>query len=733
MQTMTRFAFGPFLLDLEARSLQRDGQALPVAGRTLDTLIVLLQNRGRLLDKDELLSSIWPDTIVDEANLSQSIFTLRKLLGDTPKDRRYIATIAGRGYQFVAPVTELPREIPIAPKKNLKAQPESRFFHVVARHWIRRHQMLAIAIVAGVMVAGVLWFSRPHPLNVSSRLTERRLTFNSPANEVASAVVSRDGSYVAYSDAAGVHVRLLSTQEERLLPASVVAPAGSQLWVDSWLANGTELLGHSREPGSGDTMWVASIIGQASRELRANALGWDVSPDGTRIAFSPTTSGKRLPEIWEMDVQGHQVRKVLALRADEFLWSVHWSPDGKRLAFISMGRAGDSLQTCDLNGKSRSVVVSAPGLAQWARSLAWLPDGRIIYSRAEAAGVEANLWHIRMNSRTGAAASKAQRLTRWIGIDVQGLSASADGTRLILRKESYPSQVYLGEIVGGVRRVLSPRRLTNDEAADWATAWTRDSSAILFTSDNSGKWGVFKQFIASQTVVPLIEGRENIGLLRVSPDGAWVLYSEEFPFDSGRARGYRLMRIPVDGGPPRLVYEETKAELQDYPCAQSPVSVVCLAIEENRDHSQLLFSALDPLKGKGRLLRTVAKDARSGYAWALSPDGTVLALASGDQPEISIRLLSLTGAADREIAVHDWPNIGSMEWAADGKGLYCGSLTPQSGTLIYVSLQGKAEIVSQSSELGGGSFIGAVPSPDGRYLAMTGAIHSSNAWVLQDF
>src|SRR5689334_11951414 len=104
---MSRFAFGPFLLDLESRALLRNGDRLPVAGRTLDTLIVLLQNRGRLLEKDELLSLIWPGVVVDEANLSQSIFTLRKLLGDSRKDPLYIATIAGRGYQFVAPVTEL--------------------------------------------------------------------------------------------------------------------------------------------------------------------------------------------------------------------------------------------------------------------------------------------------------------------------------------------------------------------------------------------------------------------------------------------------------------------------------------------------------------------------------------------------------------------------------------------------------------------------------------------------
>jgi DNA-binding winged helix-turn-helix (wHTH) protein len=94
---MPRFSFGPFMLDLEARALVREGEPLAIPARTLDTLAVLVQNRGRLLDKDELLSLIWPGTVVDEANLSQSIFTLRKILGDNRKEQRYIATLAGRG------------------------------------------------------------------------------------------------------------------------------------------------------------------------------------------------------------------------------------------------------------------------------------------------------------------------------------------------------------------------------------------------------------------------------------------------------------------------------------------------------------------------------------------------------------------------------------------------------------------------------------------------------------
>jgi Tol biopolymer transport system component len=117
----------------------------------------------------------------------------------------------------------------------------------------------------------------------------------------------------------------------------------------------------------------------------------------------------------------------------------------------------------------------------------------------------------------------------------------------------------------------------------------------------------------------------------------------------------------------------------------------------------------------------------------LSPDGSVLAIARGDEPTIHIRLLSLTTGSEREIDVKGWPSIASMDWSADGKGLYCGSVTSQSGTLLYVDLKGTAQVVATSGDVGGGAFIGGVPSPDGRYLALTGAIHYSNAWLVEGF
>jgi eukaryotic-like serine/threonine-protein kinase len=98
------YRFGPFRLDPAERVLTRDGAPIPLTYRVFETLLALVRNPGRLLTKDELMDFVWPGRIVDEGSLTQAIFTLRKALGGTGEEGRYIVTVPGRGYSFNAPV-----------------------------------------------------------------------------------------------------------------------------------------------------------------------------------------------------------------------------------------------------------------------------------------------------------------------------------------------------------------------------------------------------------------------------------------------------------------------------------------------------------------------------------------------------------------------------------------------------------------------------------------------------
>src|SRR6516164_7817358 len=96
--------FGPFRIEESERVLRRGTKVIPLAPKAVETLLVLASSQGRVVEKDELMKRVWPDTFVEEGGLARNISLLRKALGSGPRDPSYIETIARRGYRFAAPV-----------------------------------------------------------------------------------------------------------------------------------------------------------------------------------------------------------------------------------------------------------------------------------------------------------------------------------------------------------------------------------------------------------------------------------------------------------------------------------------------------------------------------------------------------------------------------------------------------------------------------------------------------
>ncbi|MDQ3665220.1 MAG: winged helix-turn-helix domain-containing protein [Acidobacteriota bacterium] len=113
-QTNTFYEFGPFRVDARERRLLRNNEVVPLKPKIFDVLLVLVQNSGRLLTKDEVMKLVWPTTAVEEGNVARNISTLRNALGEQPREHQYIETVPWRGYRFVANVKEV-RDSPARP------------------------------------------------------------------------------------------------------------------------------------------------------------------------------------------------------------------------------------------------------------------------------------------------------------------------------------------------------------------------------------------------------------------------------------------------------------------------------------------------------------------------------------------------------------------------------------------------------------------------------------------
>src|SRR5262247_1063140 len=101
------YEFGPFRVDTVKYVLTRDGEVVPLNLKAFEILLALIQHRGQVLEKNELMQQVWPDTVVEENNLARNISALRKALDEQPHGRQYILTVPGRGYRFVASVREV--------------------------------------------------------------------------------------------------------------------------------------------------------------------------------------------------------------------------------------------------------------------------------------------------------------------------------------------------------------------------------------------------------------------------------------------------------------------------------------------------------------------------------------------------------------------------------------------------------------------------------------------------
>ena len=138
------FEFGGFHLDAAKRQLTGPDGVVEVPSRAFDVLLYMVAHPGEALDKTRLLKAVWPSTVVEEGNLSQCIFALRRAFGDTATEHRFIATIPGRGYQFVAQVRE---SSPVIATPEI-ARPRSRQ---------RLYAGAGLALIVALLVAFRFW------------------------------------------------------------------------------------------------------------------------------------------------------------------------------------------------------------------------------------------------------------------------------------------------------------------------------------------------------------------------------------------------------------------------------------------------------------------------------------------------------------------------------------------------------------------------------------------------
>src|SRR6185369_7618642 len=419
MNDADRYVFGGLLVDARRFQVERDGRPVALEPKAFDLLVLLIERRGDVVSKQEILDRIWPDTAVTDNALTRVVAQLRKALGDDFRDARFIETVPTRGYRWLA--------------EPDSAEPQSASSEQQAASITLQSAAVALAIAAVLLIAIVFvsrhalarsWLTRGMP-PVAARAVQLTV---SPELD-AFPTLSPDGRLVAYASNQGgafeIRVRAISGGAS---DRSVTAD-GQQAVQPAWSPDGELIAYHSRRLGG---VWVVPALGGVPRQISEFGSRPAWSPDGARIAFqsdpcidvSPNAYSANIPSlIWIADRDGAHARAVT--KTGEPIGahaSPAWSPDGRRLVFTASANGLPQVWTVAAGGGALRQVEGIEGTFD----PVFAPDGKTVYV---ATGTETIL-AVPVSVETGASMGRPVRVLAGGAGSTRHLAISRDGRYL---------------------------------------------------------------------------------------------------------------------------------------------------------------------------------------------------------------------------------------------------------------------------------------------------------------
>jgi Tol biopolymer transport system component/DNA-binding winged helix-turn-helix (wHTH) protein len=724
------YEFGPFRLDITERILLRGGQHVPLPPKAFETLLVLVENSGHILDKDELLKRIWPDTFVEEVNLAKKVSYLRKILGGEQSEQ-YIETIPKRGYRFVVPVKEVFNENSGA---LLRAQatahpdrqeerdslPLERFNQstaveshssdyatppVSSYSIARRMKWPAILLMLTAICSVAIWLfifrtgAKPQatPLKI--------VPFTSFPGSETHAAFSPDENQIVFvwggekGENQDIYVKLIGTGQPLRLtthPAADTHPA--------WSPDGRSIA-FFRQSADSSAFYLIPALGGSERKVadvfpyRTLAPGNSqyYSPDGKFLVIADKNSQEEPFSLFLLSIETGEKQKLTSPPAGTVGDSYPaFSPDGKTVAFMrSSSSAISDLYLLPLTGgQPQQVTFDNTSIY----GLAWTANGREIVFASRRGSSLFNLWRV---SLTG---GMPERLPT-IGQNVVSPAISRQGNRLTYTQALEETNIWRLAL-DSTGKGGAATSLISSTLADNGPDYSPDGQKIVFASSRSGDFGLWVCDRNGANPMPLIEsGPYLTGTPRWSPDGRWIAFDSRSS-DSDQKGNADIYVISADGGQPRRLTEEPSEDITPSWSRDSR----WVYFGSTRSGSMQIWKI--PVEG-GQAVQVTQHGGFEGFE---SIDGKFFYYSKGRAVP---GIWQIPVAGGEETLLLDHHNAGYWRlWAVVEKGIYVATAnTPSQPVIEFFSLAtGKVTHVATLDKPISRSDPGITVSPDRRWL-----------------
>ena len=734
------YRFGDYQLDATERVLKRNGEIVPLSLKPFEVLLVLLERHGRVVSKEELMKQVWPDSIVEEANLARHIYMLRRTLSGNLEGadgkNHYIQTIPGRGYRFACEVetdriaigveeqgvfkgdeaiagsddpshlraTQERAEVNVASERGAVAAPLEQ----PRRSWrLSRYHLLAVtlALTALISLSVFLFITQARIDEPPPEPTITRLTNNA---NVLIGTASPDGKYIVSiveeNGQQSILVRLAPNGPER----HITPPGSFEIWGLAFSPDSNFVYYNAiTKQDRVSALYQVSIIGGPVRKIRER-LNSPVSfaPDGLRFAFVREDRARGRSSLLIGSLNDEAERELTAREMPEYLDYPEWSPDGGRIVCTfntATGGFRTRLLEVSLAGGNERLIPTPSW--RYIRRPIWLKDGSGLVVTATERFQFNNAWFLPFSS-TGALAPRL--LTSGMRVSA-GVSITNNTRELVFTEKTRYANVWVTSSAATSRAM----KITSGAGHYEDLMWTPDGR-LLYVSDTDGFWNIWVMNDDGGNKRQLTFDAYDNSSPSISPDGRYIFFA------SLRNGASTIWRMNADGSNPKqLTFGGNEFDPRCMPDGKQ-VSFTSYTTES--------AFALRKVPVEGGAPEPLSQgDLRGGI---VSPDGGYVAclLTEGrSSPSVKptrLAVISLTDGAIRTLGpinpTKENSGNGLLRWTPDSSGVVYADSRDGHCNLWVQPLTGRPP--RRLTDFNGDQIFGFDFSRDGRLAVLRGAV-----------